>query len=389
VAPCPVPYAIGGAENLWRGLQDHLNERTPHQAEIIKLPTREFAFWDLVDSYRAFAELDLEGFDVVVTGKYPAWMVEHPRHVCWMLHPLRGLYETYVFFDLPEVPSDPPADVRALLELLEARPGDRSALGEVFERLDALRRAGLPAELTAFPGPLIRVLVHWFDGVALHPDRVARHGAISATVRDRPGYFPDGVEVFVAHPPTSAPVAAARRRGRLPWRRDGGYLFTVSRLDHAKRIELLIEAMRHVDAGVELRIAGTGPHEERLRELAAGDPRVRFCGRVPGEELGRLYAGARAVGFVPYDEDFGYVTLEAMLTGCPVVTVSDAGGARELVSDGETGLVVDPAPEAVAGALERLWRDPAAARRMGEAARRRAQQVSWDPVVAELEAVAA
>ena len=90
VAPCPIPYMIGGAENLWRGLQDHLNEHTAHQAELIKLPSRELAFWELLDSYRRFAELDLTGFDLVVSSKYPAWMVNHPRHVVYMLHRLRG-----------------------------------------------------------------------------------------------------------------------------------------------------------------------------------------------------------------------------------------------------------------------------------------------------------
>lgn len=106
-----MPYARGGAENQWRGLQDHLNEQTPHQAEVIKLPSREHAFWDLLHSYRRFAELDLTGFDVVISGKYPAWMVEHPAHVVWLLHPLRGLYDTYHYFHLPEELDDPPAVV--------------------------------------------------------------------------------------------------------------------------------------------------------------------------------------------------------------------------------------------------------------------------------------
>src|SRR3954471_9016008 len=108
VAPCPIPYVIGGAENLYRGLQDHINEHTPHQAEIIKLSSRELSFWELLDSYRAFAALDLTGFDVVVSTKYPSWMVDHPRHVVYMLHKLRGLYDTYHFLQMPDRhPSDP------------------------------------------------------------------------------------------------------------------------------------------------------------------------------------------------------------------------------------------------------------------------------------------
>src|SRR5215210_46095 len=119
VAPCPIPYVIRGAENLWRGLQDHLNEHTPHQAEIIKLPTPELGFWDLLDSYRRFSELDLAGFDLVVSSKYPAWMVRHQRHVIYLQHKMRGLYDTYDLAKLPLLYTDPPPTVTELLAFME------------------------------------------------------------------------------------------------------------------------------------------------------------------------------------------------------------------------------------------------------------------------------
>ena len=381
VAPCPVPYARGGAENLWRGLQDHLNERTAHQAEILKLPTREHAFWGLLAAYRDFAELDLTGFDVVVSGKYPAWMVAHPAHVVWMLHPLRGLYDTYHYFGLPDEPADAPAEVTALLAFCDAHAGRRDALGELWERLDRLRAGGLDAAVTAFPGPLIRRLVHWLDGVAFAPGAIARYGAISATVRDRPGYFPPGAEPFVAHPPSGRAIALGGRRG--------DYLFTVSRLDAPKRLDLLIAAMALVRSGAHLKLAGTGPEQARLAELAAGEPRVELLGRVSDAELERLYGRARAVAFLPHDEDFGLVALEAMQAGRPVITTHDAGGPRELVEDGVTGLVVDPTPAALAAAIDALWDDRGRWRTLGRAGLERARAVSWDRVVAELEAAAA
>ena len=95
VAPSPVPLVIGGAENLWWGLLEHLNRHTEHHADLIKLPTPERDFWEIVDSYRRWAELDVTGYDLVISGKYPAWMVAHPRQVVYLLHPLRGLYDTY------------------------------------------------------------------------------------------------------------------------------------------------------------------------------------------------------------------------------------------------------------------------------------------------------
>jgi len=270
VAPCPIPYMIGGAENLWSGLQRHLNEHTPHQAEIIKLPSRELSFWELIDSYRHFAELDLTGFDLVVSSKYPAWMVGHPNHVVYMLHRLRGLYDTYDVMNLPHEYADPPPAVRDLRAFMAEHGARREALPEFFARVAALRGApGVREDLFAFPGPFIRELVHFLDGIGLAPSAIRRYGAISAAVGKRPGYFPPGADVFVAHPPTGLEGLHGGR---------GRYLFTVSRLDAPKRIDLLIAAMGQVSAGVELRIAGTGPEKARLRELAAGIRGSRSAG---------------------------------------------------------------------------------------------------------------
>jgi glycosyltransferase involved in cell wall biosynthesis len=376
VAPCPVPYAAGGAENLWRGLQDALNAATGHQAEIIKLPSPEHDAWSLLDSYQRFSELDLSGFDVVVSGKYPAWMVSHPRHVCWMLHRLRGLYDSYHFFGMPERYPNAPPPVAELRAWMNDHTGSREALGEFFQRVNAMRGArGLPADLFAFPGPFIRELVHHLDGIGLAPHAVRRFGAISATVRDRPGYFPDGADAFVAHPPTSLSGLRPRR---------GSYLFTASRLDPPKRIDVIVRAMEHVTTDVELRVAGTGPQAGELAALAEGDPRIRLLGHVSEPELARLYNDARAVAFIPYAEDYGYVTLEGMLSGAPVITATDSGGPTELVDDGVTGLVVEPEPRAVAAAVDRLWRRSRDRRRMSRAALRRAHAVTWDAVLSEI-----
>ena len=117
VAPCHVPLAIGGAEKLWWGLLEHLNGHTNHQADIVKLPGPEGDFWEVVDSYRAFSALDLTPYEVIISGKYPAWMSDHPCHVCYMLHPLRGLYDTYPR-QLPDRCEVDHPDVNALLTLV-------------------------------------------------------------------------------------------------------------------------------------------------------------------------------------------------------------------------------------------------------------------------------
>ena len=380
VAPCPVPYVRGGAENYWRGLQDHINEETPHQAEVIKLPSREHEFWELIASYRAFAALDLHEFDVVVSGKYPAWMTPHPRHVVHMLHPLRGLYDTYHYFQQPETVTDAPPGVAELLEFCAQHDRNREALGEFFERMDVLqaRRDSLAPQLFAFPGPLIRALVQWLDRVALAD--AARLGAISRTVSERDGYFPAGAAVFVAYPPSNV--------RREPGGRRGDYVLAAGRLDQSKRIDMLIEAMGQTTSAATLRIAGTGPDEERLRELAAANPRIRFEGRVSNRELTALYASARAVAFTAYDEDFGLVALEGMQSGRPVIVLRDGGGATEIVEDGVSGLVAEPDAAGLAAAIDRLWSSRKEWRDMGQAGLARSRDITWDPLIGELEAAA-
>jgi glycosyltransferase involved in cell wall biosynthesis len=140
------------------------------------------------------------------------------------------------------------------------------------------------------------------------------------------------------------------------------------RLSPEKGVEELIEATR----GMKLVVAGDGPLRPRVPDA---------LGFVPHDELERLYARAAVVACPSRREGFGVACLEAMAHGRPVVA-TDVGGLRDIVVDGETGLVVRPRdPRALRAALERLLGDPALRLRLGSAARRRAQErFSWDVV---------
>ncbi len=134
-------------------------------------------------------------------------------------------------------------------------------------------------------------------------------------------------------------------------------------------------------------IAGDGPERERLaariRDRGSAD-RIEMVGRVDDERLLELYAGAAAVFYAPFDEDYGYVTVEAFKCAKPVVTTVDAGGVLEFVEDGLTGLVTDPDPRAIAASLDRLCSDAVLARRLGEAGRERVAPIDWQHVIATL-----
>jgi glycosyltransferase involved in cell wall biosynthesis len=91
--------------------------------------------------------------------------------------------------------------------------------------------------------------------------------------------------------------------------------------------------------------------------------------------------------YIPFDEDsYGYPSLEAAVMDRAVITTSDSGGVPELVDHEVNGLVVDPTPEALAAAFDRLWKNRQEAAAMGLAQRERleALQISWDHVVERL-----
>ena len=376
LAPSSVPFQIGGAEKFWWGLHKGLSEFSDSYVELLKLPCRELTFAEIVNSYRTFSELDLSHFDMVISTKYPAWMVHHPNHVVYLQHTLRGLYDTYHFTHLPETLAAIPKPLHDLMAVVRKASPTREDLALAFTLLErAQKDKSLLSALFAFPGPLIREVVHFFDRVALAPSQIAAYASISETVRNRKDYFPPDVDVKIIHHPSDIV-----HFNNAP----GEYIFTASRLTNMKRLHLIVEAMRYVTVDIPLRIAGTGPEMERLKALAGDDRRIEFLGYVPDAALPELYSRALFVPFVPYDEDYGLITIEAMRSGKAVVTANDTGGVCEFVFNDKTGYCVEPTPEALGAAMQRLAADPKLARTLGENAQKLVEDITWPNIVDRL-----
>jgi glycosyltransferase involved in cell wall biosynthesis len=330
VAAPQVPFVRGGAELMAEELVAALGSRG-HEAELVTVPFKWYpgtrvldqAFlWRLVD----LTESDGRPIDRVIATKFPAYCVRHPNKVAWVLHQFRQAYD-YDGTDLGQ---------------FSESPKDR-----------ATRRA-----------------VERLDSVALGEAR--RVFATSRNVADRLRRF-NGIEAEVLpHPPQSLPYRSAEPEG---------FVLSVNRLDRAKRIDLLIEAVQSSPA-LRAVVAGEGPDRERLERLASGlNGRIEFTGRVDDEQLVDLYARCLAVYYAPVDEDFGMVPFEAFLSGKPVVTTSDAGGPLEVVQDRETGLVVAPDPGELAQACAYLGEHVEDAKSWGRAGKRVAERVTWDACV--------
>jgi glycosyltransferase involved in cell wall biosynthesis len=320
--PTPVPPARGGCERLADGLERALNR--VGKCTRVDIPVDERTWEGVLQGYREFYEADTSTFDVVISTKGPSYLIQHPRHICYMVQRPR------VFYDMYE------------------EQGEEHA-----------RR---------------RDLIHKLDTQALTPPRTQKLYCIGKTVQKRLEKF-GGLASEVIYPGTDL---------------DGFYcsgyehFLFVSRLHRWKRGDLAIRAFRKTTVDAPFIIAGSGPDEEAWKELAAGDSRIRFTGQVSQEQLYDLYARALAVIFPPINEDFGYITIESMLSRTPVITCSDSGEPAEFVEHCRTGLIAEPNEDSLAEQIQYCVDRRAEVPRWGEAGYERVKDITWENAVERL-----
>lgn len=330
VCATQVPHMRGGLELLVEGLVRALGE-AGHRAEAVRIP----AAWDrdrLLDAPTAWRMVPLDA-DVVIPVNFPAHFARHPRKVVWLAHQHRAAYDG---IDQPW--SDLGLDDTSLEVQRQLTEWDIAALGEAVARFT-------------------------ISGVV--SDRMERYCGLDSTP--------------VYHPP---PLA-----GRLHPSPLGDRIVSVGRLEQNKRPGLLVDGLSASTRGVGGVLAGTGSLRDDLATAGAAlldAGRLEMPGYVSDDVSIGLFHDALAVLYAPYDEDYGYVTLEAFLAGKPVVTTHDAGGVLEWVEDGVTGLVTDGTPEGLGDAFDRLDADRALAARLGAAGRARAESLGWSETVAQL-----
>jgi glycosyltransferase involved in cell wall biosynthesis len=334
-----VPFTTGGAESHVDGLRDALIE-AGYNAEVVALPFKWYPPSEIMQGALAWRLLDLSeangtAVDLVVGMKFPAYLVAHERKVLWIMHQYRAAYNLWgtPFDDLSTYPDG--AQVRQWIRQTDTQliPGAK----KVF--------------------------------------------ANSKTVAERLRHYNQIESEPLYHPP---PRSQSLRAGE-----QGDYVFYPSRLEPQKRQELLIEAAQHLRTPLKIVLAGGSGdpkhYEALVKKHGVGD-RVCLRGFVSEAEIIDLYADALGVCYLPFDEDYGYVTLEGMLSGKPVVVPRDGGGATEFITNDSEGLIVEPEPKAIAAALDSLYSDRARARAMGQRGRDKllAMNLSWSNVVEKL-----
>jgi glycosyltransferase involved in cell wall biosynthesis len=327
IATAQTPFVRGGAEILADELQAAL-DRAGHTVDQMSVPFKWYPPQCVADHMAACRLLDVSEFnatriDRVIGLKFPAYFVRHPDKVLWLVHQHREAYDLW----------------------------DRR-LGAMYHSPD---------------GSSIRELVMQADTELLETEYSVRF-TISENVSERLLRYNQIDSTALYHPPQDA--------GKFYSAEAEPYLFFPSRITPIKRQDLVIEAFAAMNAtDLRLVLAGVPDSQDYLQQLLdlakrhGVDERIEFTGYISDEEKTQLYSRCLAVVYPPLDEDYGYVTLEAMLSRKAVVTCDDSGGVLEFLRDGETGRVCVGEAGAMARALDEIVGDPARTAEMGRQAR--------------------
>lgn len=329
------PFLHGGAQSHLAGLQQAL-QTAGHEVSTLLLPFT-FAPPSSIDDLMTYVKrLDWQApngqqIDRVISLQFPGYGLAHPHHVAWVMHQHRAVYDLY--------------------DAQQAGP-EQQALKAAIERFDQ--------------EALTRVR-HVFANSQNVAKRLKTYNGIDAEV--------------LYHPPPQA--EACYTREALP------YIYFPSRIESLKRQTLLLEAVALMQEPLYVLFSGTGGQSAALeaRIVALGlQERVRSLGYVSEAEKFAYYAHAAAIAYPVQDEDYGYVTLEAMLSAKAVLACTDSGGPLEWLEDGLTGWLCEPTPQALADRLDWISSHPAQVAMMGRLAQEAyvARAPSWNHVVERL-----
>lgn len=325
-----VPFVQGGTEGLIQALVENLRKESL-DTDTVELPLQHWPHEALIRSSALWRMLDVGNgnyeADLLIATKFPSYFVQHSKKIVWLIHQFRQIYDWY---DTP------------YSHFQQPRPDNYQALKWIVEQ----------------------------DRQSLQESKAIY--AISNNVRKRLFDYL-GLESEVLYPP--------------PYLHDQFYcesydpvILVVQRLESNKRTNLLIDSLRLLKGNYQVWIVGRGPEEEalksRVNELHLND-RVSFLGKISDKDLLQCYASCRLLFYAPFDEDYGFVTLEAFLSRKPVVTTTDSGGPLEFVNHQVNGWIARPEPQQIAEGLQSLLEDSSLARLWGERGYRQYRHINW------------
>jgi len=336
------PFIMGGAEIHAESLVKALKE-FGYEAELVTIPFKTYPNQRILDTMLMFRLLDVtescgQKIDLVIPLKFPAYLTPHPHKVVWLLHQHRDAYDLW---------NNPVCGLQYNPDGQQIRDtiinGDNNAFNECRK-------------------------------IYANSQNVAKRLKKFNNVDSTPLY----------HPPKNAHGFYSHN--------SQSYFFFTSRLTKIKRQELILEAIAKTHHSVKVIFAGSaddGKYDQELREMAEKlgiSHQAIFLGRISEEEKLKYYAECLGVIYPPFDEDYGYVTLEGMLSSKAVISCSDSGGPLEFLINQETGIIAESNPSALAEAMDQLWENRNKSTIMGKNARKYydSLNITWSNAVEKL-----
>jgi glycosyltransferase involved in cell wall biosynthesis len=342
IANAQVPFVYGGAEYLAERLQRKLIEYG-FQADMVKIPFKWYPPEKIPEHILACRLLDLtescgESVDMLIGIKFPAYYLKHPNKVLWIFHQFKQVYDLWgtKYQDIPATPE----------------------------------------------GLKIRDIIIQSDNTFLAEAK--KIYTISKTVSKRLKDF-NNIYSTPLYPPLDD-------SDKFYCKEYGEYMFYPSRINSAKRQGLAIESFKYVKSNVKLVIAGIADDTGYMNYLNSIimknhlQDKIKLLGRISQEEKFELFANSLGSLFIPYDEDYGFVTLESFYSRKPIITCDDSGGVLEFVENDVNGFVVSPEPEVIADAIDKLYSSKEKAKKMGIEGYEKiiSMDITWDKVIKSL-----
>lgn len=338
VVTSDVPFIYGGHIVLAEELTKQLN-KNGYEAVLWKTPQNKFGHQ--LSAYLAnyLTDLTETGYggkiDAVISLRFPAYAVKHPKHICWLNHRMREYYDLWYKFC-----------------------ANLSFLNLIKENVR-------------------KFIIHRIDTYLLKHN-VKKLFAQSKNIQNRLRKW-GKIESEVLYPP------AVERVYRFD--KYGEYILIPSRLYELKRVDLAIKALPYVrNKELSLMIVGEGPEIDKLIQLTRNlkiEDRVKFMNRLSDEELVDVYAKCLAVFYGPLNEDYGLVTLEAFSSKKAVITCSDCGGVTELIENNENGMIVDADEKMIAAAFDTIS-NKSIAEKLGHNGYILSKKYSWKEIIQKL-----
>jgi len=330
-----VPFIEGGAVMMTQGLKNALIEHG-HEVQIVTMTFKFSPNEYIIDSINIWKKQDFNEFngyiiDKVISLQFPAYYVQHPNKTLWLMHQHRAVYDLY----------------------------DKESAYKESKKL--------------------KHIIYQNDTKELQ--KIKKRYSMSQTISERLQKYNHIDAIPLYHPPLD--------EDKFYCDESYNYVFFPSRLETLKRQDLLIKAMQYTKTPLKAIIAGIGGQYQNYQNLIDTlhlNHKIKLIGHITQKEKFSFYAHALAVVFPPQDEDYGYITLEAMLSSKPVITCKDSGGALEFVRDNETGFIIEADPKQLALKLDWIYHNRQKSKELGEngLASYRSKNISWHNVVQKL-----